>query len=170
MEPNRIRRIFSEVAEKMGIENRDGYQNPLRPKRMRKVFKTACAQAQIDEGYHNVFMGHKSNVSQGYLEKPIQHLEIEYSRVEPLLTIYGVSEAESLSGLRSELNLWKSRYAELAIYLEPVKALYESAVEIFGEDRAPDILREHFVANMDAMIEVYGSEEQFRKWKSKQAE
>jgi len=50
------------AAEKMGIIN--GYtQNPLRPKRMRSVFSSACYQAKIDDGLRHIFLSTLSPIT-----------------------------------------------------------------------------------------------------------
>jgi len=80
-----------EVAIKMGFyENGNGFQNPLRPKRMRHLFRTACDYAGIkEEGYIHVFMGHRSTISSRYMELPTWRLEQEYVKVERVLSVYG---------------------------------------------------------------------------------
>jgi len=113
MEPRHISDIFRDIAERMGIKNGSKYQNPLRPKRLRHIFRTACTHAGIDEGYIHAFMGHKSSISQIYLEKPDQVLEIEYSQVEPLLTVFGVAESESLRTLEQQLTEERAKRAQL---------------------------------------------------------
>lgn len=105
--------IFREIAVKMGIKNGGKYQNPLRAKRLRHVFRTACSHAGLDEGYMHVFMGHKSSISQGYLEKPTQVMEIQYSSVEPMLTVFGVAESENLRKIEHDLIEERARRAEM---------------------------------------------------------
>jgi len=113
MEPNHLSSIFRDIADKMGIENGNGYQNPLRPKRLRHIFRTACSRAGIDEGYMHAFMGHKSDVSGIYLEKPVQVLELEYSRVEPMLTVFGIGQSEEVRKIRDELAEEKDKRLKL---------------------------------------------------------
>ena len=121
MKPRHIGDIFREVAKKMGIHDGGEYQNPLRPKRLRHIFRTACTHVHMDEGYMHSFMGHKSNISQRYLEKPVPVLEIEYSKVEPMLTVFEVSESKNLSEIRRELNEWKGKYADLSVKMGTLK-------------------------------------------------
>jgi integrase len=121
MEPRHISDVFRDVAMKLGVKNGGKYQNPLRPKRLRHIFKTACSHAGIDEGYVQVFMGHKSSISQTYLEKPVQVLEIQFSRVEPLLTVFGVAESESLRGLEQQLTEERAKRAQQQDHIEKLE-------------------------------------------------
>lgn len=78
---------FKAAAVKMGCDNDEG--NPFRPKRFRHLFKTACTMAGIDPGFVNCFMGHKTDVSGSYLEKPRGLLIKEYVKVERYIIIFG---------------------------------------------------------------------------------
>jgi len=75
------------AAQKMGIINGDT-QNPLRPKRMRSIFSSACYQAKIDDGLRHVLMGHKGSISESYREMPAANLEQKYALVEPFVTVF----------------------------------------------------------------------------------
>ena len=75
------------VAQKMGMINGDT-QNPFRPKRMRSIFRSACSIAGIEKGYSNVMMGHKTDISDSYLEKPRLTLQIRYEMIEPYLKVF----------------------------------------------------------------------------------
>lgn len=110
---NRLASIFLDAAKRMSVKLEEGYQNPFRPKRLRHIFRTACTHAHIDEGYINVFMGHKTSVSKDYLEKDTMILELEYSKAEPFLTVYGVGGTEGLEAIQTELTDFKSRYIDL---------------------------------------------------------
>ena len=109
MTGNNLASIYRGAARRMGIKWEKGDQNPLRPKRMRHLFRTACDTVKVTELYTNCFMGHKNNQGQGYSEIGRAVLELEYLRVEPFLTVYGeVEEAleirEDVQRLRSDLD------------------------------------------------------------------
>ena len=63
---------FKKAAEDMGVTTKGRSQNPLRPKRLRKTFRTLCDAAGIERGYVHVFMGHQTSISGEYLEKTPQ--------------------------------------------------------------------------------------------------
>jgi len=93
-----------EVAIKMGFyQNGNGFQNPLRPKRMRHLFRTACDYAGIEEPYIHVFMGHKSSISARYMETPTWRLEQEYAKVERVLSVYGDETGIEIVKVQREL-------------------------------------------------------------------
>jgi len=112
MTAKNITDIFKSVAEKMGI-NGNGGQNPLRPKRLRSAFRTAATHAGVDTGFIHVFMGHKTDVSEGYLKKPVTILEHEYRKIEPMLSVYSNGESKEYAQLADELQAEKVKRAEL---------------------------------------------------------
>lgn len=117
--PRQISRIFRQTAEKMGIKNGDRSQNPLRPKRLRHVFRAACTYSGVtEEGYIHVFMGHKSDISNRYLRKPVGVLELEYMKVESFLTVYEVADSE----IQKELNRFKAEHVDLQKELGELKS------------------------------------------------
>lgn len=87
---------FKLAAERMGFKNDE--RNPFRPKRFRHLFRTACGMAGIDPGFINAFMGHSTDVSGSYLEKPRGFFVKEYVKVEPFVTVFGkTGETERLA-------------------------------------------------------------------------
>jgi hypothetical protein len=82
---------FREAAKKMGYAKKDE-ASPFRPKRMRHLFRTACAIAEIDPEYTKAFMGHALNVSGGYLEQNSSIFEKLYVKIEPFLQVFGTGE------------------------------------------------------------------------------
>lgn len=78
---------FRSAAERMGYDNDEG--NPFRPKRFRHLFRTACSMAGVDPGFTNIFMGHKTDISGSYLEKPRGLLIKEYVKVERFVMVFG---------------------------------------------------------------------------------
>ena len=82
---------FRDGAKKIG-NIKEGELNSLRPKRFRHLFKNACSHANIDEGWVNSMIGHKSNVSQSYLEKSVLMLEAQYEKIEKFVTVFGIGK------------------------------------------------------------------------------
>jgi len=70
--------ILRDAARKMGIKWSNGEHNPLRPKRMRHLFRTAADTAGVNELYVNAFMGHRNHMGQSYSELGKAKLELEY--------------------------------------------------------------------------------------------
>jgi integrase len=101
---------FRNAAKKMGY-TKSNKQNPFRPKRFRHLFRTACGNAGIDNGYIEAFMGHSTSISAGYLEKGNGTFLQEYVKAEPYLTVFGVSKnqvtemSESIAELKSEVKV-----------------------------------------------------------------
>jgi len=101
-----ISREFRRVQEnKMGLMIQNVKQSPLRPKRLRKVFKTACTRAGVDLDMIRVFMGQVSQVSKIYLGKSREELETYYEQVEPFVTLYHNEQQEEDSAILREENL-----------------------------------------------------------------
>lgn len=111
MTPTNLASIYRDAARKMGIKWENGEHNPLRPKRMRHLFRTACDTAGITELYTNAFMGHRNHMGQEYSELSKAKLELEYLRVEPFLTVYGQTE-ESLE-IKEDVRKMEARIVDL---------------------------------------------------------
>jgi len=134
---------FRAAATRMGYDN-DG-SNPFRPKRFRHLFRTACAMAGIDPGFVNCFMGHKTDVSGSYLEKPRGLLIKEYVKVERFITVFGktsetVRLAEKTDALEDLIDERGRRLKALEAELRDVKAelctaktTVENVLEVAGE-------------------------------------
>ena len=103
--------ILRDAARKMGIKWENGEQNPLRPKRMRHLFRTAADTAGVNELYVNAFMGHRNHMGQSYSELSKAKLELEYLRVEPFLTVYS-STQESME-IKEDVRKLESRIVDL---------------------------------------------------------
>ena len=97
---------FRLASKKMGY-TKEKQANPFRPKRFRHLFRTACSNAKIDNGYIEAFMGHSSTVSAGYLETGNGLLLKEYLKAESYLTVFGVNTAKvtELGGEITELKV-----------------------------------------------------------------
>jgi len=153
MKSDNISAVFRDGARKIGVELEDGYQNPFRPKRLRHVFRSACSHAFIERGYINAFMGHRSSISQEYLEKPLMILELEYSKAEHFLTVYGAQETESLEEMRTEINQWKGKYADLKVKVEDLELTLGALSNKF-EQRVKEI-QQKFNERLDDFFAEY---------------
>lgn len=113
---------FKHAAERMGFKNDE--RNPFRPKRFRHLFRTACGMAGIDPGFTNAFMGHSTDISGSYLEKPRGLFVREYVKVEPFLTVFGrAGETEKLAERTKELEQRVS-YLESDEHTEKLRASF----------------------------------------------
>lgn len=134
---------FRAAATRMGYDN-DG-SNPFRPKRFRHLFRTACAMAGIDPGFVNCFMGHKTDVSGSYLEKPRGLLIKEYVKVERFITVFGktsetvrlAEKTDALEDLIDErgrrLNALEAELRDVKAELCTAKTTVENVLEVAGE-------------------------------------
>jgi hypothetical protein len=109
MTPLHLSSVYRDTAKKIGVKWSKGEHNPLRPKRMRHLFRTACDTAGVSELYTNMFMGHKNSLGMAYSELSRPKAELEYLRVEPFLTVYGKIEEtteikEEMSKLRTTID------------------------------------------------------------------
>lgn len=127
---------FRAAATRMGYDN-DG-SNPFRPKRFRHLFRTACSMAGIDPGFTNAFMGHKTDVSGSYLEKPRGLLIKEYVKVERFITVFGKTSettrlAEKTEALEDLIDERGRRLKDLEAELRTVKAELKGIHDAIGE-------------------------------------
>jgi len=127
MTPTNLSSIYRDAARKMGIKWENGEHNPLRPKRMRHLFRTACDTAGITELYTNAFMGHRNHQGQDYSELSKAKLELEYLRVEPFLTVYGQVE-ESLE-IKEDVKKLERRILDLNRTVDDLQHSLEGRVE-----------------------------------------
>ena len=102
MDDNLLNAIFRRAQDRMGINNTET-QSPFRPKRFRHIFRDACATAGIDPGYTHTFMGHSTDISGSYLNKPRPILEAAYVRVEPYLSVFKTGLEEEVTVLREKV-------------------------------------------------------------------
>jgi len=110
---------FRASAKKMGYI-KDKVTSPFRPKRFRHWFRTACGIAHVEEGYTKAMMGHANDVSAGYLERNKGLFEMEYVKVEPYVTVFGVNK-NVVNEMSQEVEGLKENVVELVkkdIHLE----------------------------------------------------
>ena len=141
MKPVHLSSIYRDAAKKMGVKWSEGEHNPLRPKRMRHLFRTACDTAGVSELYTNMFMGHKNSIGMAYSEVSKGKAELEYLRVEPFLTVYGEVEEtteikEEMSKLRTTIDtLIKDGYVKdkkIEYLTQDIKQVNEKTKEKIG--------------------------------------
>ncbi|MHC3130137.1 MAG: site-specific integrase [Candidatus Bathyarchaeota archaeon] len=127
MTPTNLSSIYRDAARKMGIKWENGEHNPLRPKRMRHLFRTACDTAGINELYTNAFMGHRNHQGQDYSELSKAKLELEYLRVEPFLTVYG--EVDESLEIKEDVKKLERRILDLNRTIDDLQHSLEGRVE-----------------------------------------
>jgi len=104
---------FRDSAQKMGYAKEKNISSPFRPKRFRHLFRTACAIAQIDNGFTMAFMGHASSVSDSYLEQDPSIFEKMYVKIEPFLTVFGINQSV-VNEMTKEVSVLKTEVATLS--------------------------------------------------------
>jgi len=154
MTPSNLASIYRDAARRMGIKWGSGEQNPLRPKRMRHLFRTACDTAGITELYTNAFMGHKNNQGQDYSELDKAKLELEYLRVEPFLTVYG--EVEEALEIKEDVRKLESRIVDLNREIEGLGVKFEQ--KVLEMKREFDQRLDDFFADYQAQMSDAGKE------------
>lgn len=102
---NQLATNYRLCAEKLGIKLEKAKQSPLRPKRLRKAFRSACQLAGVGDDVTKLFMGQTSSVSKVYLGKSKEELEYYYDLVEPFVTVYKDEHGtELLEKIQEETN------------------------------------------------------------------
>ncbi len=119
--------IYRDAARRMGMKWENGEHNPLRPKRMRHLFRTACDTAGIPELYTNAYMGHANSEGQNYSELSRAKLELEYLRVEPFLTVYG--EVEESLEIKEDVKKLERRILDLNRTIDDLQITLNGKVE-----------------------------------------
>ncbi len=100
---------FRNATEHMGIHIPKKQQSPLRPKRLRKVFESACTHAGLDHDIKDLFMGHTGSQSKTYQGKSREELEYYYEMVEPKITIQVDEDNDEIDRLHEELTNLKEQ-------------------------------------------------------------
>jgi hypothetical protein len=106
--PKNLSENCKNVAQKMGLIN-GSTQNPYRPKRTRSIFRSACSIAGIEKGYSNVFMGHKTDISDSYMEKPRATLELRYEMVESYLKVFTGDMGQEIIEMKEKVDEYSER-------------------------------------------------------------
>lgn len=111
---------FRKAQKAMGIKLVKGQQSPLRPKRLRKIFRTAIDFAGLGDDKARQLLGQKTgNRSSGvYLETTREIQERDYMKVERLIWIFkepelSVKERETTKEIRKQLEIEKQSKEEM---------------------------------------------------------
>ena len=156
--------IYRDAARKMGIKWENGEHNPLRPKRMRHLFRTACDTAGITELYINAFMGHSNHQGQDYSELSKAKLELEYLRVEPFLTVYG--EVDESLEIKEDVKKLERRILDLNRTIDELQHTLEGRVEEITRRLFEKWMDEEYSADQESLKELQKWREEFtRKFK-----
>jgi len=150
---------FRVAAKRMGYDNDNG--NPFRPKRFRHLFRTACSMAGIDPGFVNCFMGHKTDISGGYLEKSRGLLLKEYVKAERFVLVFGKSsettrlaeKTDALEGLIDERGRrLKALEAEVRALRSELKGVHDAIGEFVLEPKTARERAQRFAVSMVKLI------------------
>ena len=121
---------FRSAAEGIDVVTQSHKQSPLRPKRFRKVFRSACQNAGIGDDMTRLFLGQTSTSSKVYLGKTREELEYYYELVEPNITINNDellnNEYEKLQQQNKELDTKLKSVSEME---ERMKAIFKKIDE-----------------------------------------
>lgn len=101
LSPGTLATNFRNAIQSMGVYIPKGQQSPLRPKRLRKLFESACTHAGLDPNIRDIFMGHKGSQSKTYEGKSREELEFYYELVEPKINIQ-IEEGDEIEAVREE--------------------------------------------------------------------
>jgi integrase len=177
MTPTHLSSVYRDNAKRIGIQWNEDEWNPLRPKRLRHLFRTACDTAGVPELYVNAFMGHANSIGQSYSELSPANLELEYLRVEPFLTVYGEIEENlavkeevsklhtTIEVLSQENTVLKGQLGEVVKIIQPLAETRKVLTELFGEEEASMRIK-HILLNFSATtIEEYANEDESMKQK-----
>ena len=106
---------FRRAQKAMGIPLQKGKQSPLRPKRWRKVFKTAASNASLDRDIIKIMLGQSGDQSQTYEEDDRNTMEYHYEQLEPKITLHKdeEDEQEEVQKLKKELDNVKSKMSDM---------------------------------------------------------
>jgi integrase len=156
--PHAFAMNLREAQNKLGMIEK-GKQAPFRAKRFRKLFRTACARAGIDEGYRMCFMGHAGSVSDGYLETEPAILEAEYARVEPFLEVMKSTTSEDLDQINLDLRKTKEDLSRTMESLDGQKTRLINLYERIEGERQRNAALEANVRELEEVIGKVQSDE-----------
>lgn len=124
---------FRVAANAMGVKE-EGKTNPLRPKRFRHLFRTACSTAGIDVGVTQAFMGHKTPVSSTYLSRGKAFLLSQFVQVEPFLTVFKSQDQGEIQDIKADLIAARRERDRLVKKLEVVEKELQSKLSLSEDD------------------------------------
>jgi len=124
---------FRTASQTIGKITEKGESNPFRPKRFRRLFRSACSIAEIDSGYVKAMMGHTQDVSGGYLEKGAPFFKRVYVAVEPFVTVFTGADNETKKRnqeLEKGIVTNTLKVQSLKVEVQDLKEQLKSATEI----------------------------------------
>jgi len=113
---NDISDAFRIAQIAMGVTLQKGKQSPLRPKRFKKVFRTACGNSGLDKDVTKTFLGHQGEQSQNYQEEGRTLLEFYFEMVEPKISLFFDEEADI-----EDKNEMKLKLIEMQLQIEKLE-------------------------------------------------
>lgn len=122
-----ISSAFRRAQKAMGISVQKGKQSPLRPKRWRKVFKTAASNAGLDRDIIKIMLGQSGDQSQSYEEDDRNTMEYHYELLEPKITLHKDEEIEQeeVQKLRKQLEIEKESNQDMKKEIDERFAKYD---------------------------------------------
>jgi len=129
LNPESLAINFRHGAERLGLSLVKGQQSPLRPKRLRKIFESACTHAGVDPNIKDIFMGHAGRQSKTYEGKSREELEFYYEMVEPKINIH-IEETSEAEELREKLKEIQNKESSKISNLE------EKIIELHADNKA----------------------------------
>jgi len=124
---------FRLASKDIGKVTKKGESNPFRPKRFRRLFRSACSIAEVDVGYVKAMMGHTQDMSGTYLEKGAPFFKRVYVQVEPFLTVFTGADNETKKRnqeLEKGITNNTLRTQELEAEVKDLKEQLKSATEL----------------------------------------
>jgi len=132
MEPSALNFNFRRAAEEMGLTVPE-QPNPMRPKRFRHLFRTACTSAGLDPGVSQGFMGHATPVSARYLSQGKAFLLSQYVIIEPFLTVFKSRGEIDVQSIRADLNAVRRERDEIRSALDKFQSENSDLKDGLGE-------------------------------------
>lgn len=147
---------FREAQRNMGIPLEKKVQSPYRPKRWRKVFKSAATKAGIDVELRRVFMGKADKSEKEYVGKSREELEYYYEVMEPEFDIYSDSQNDE------EIEKIKAEYSS------KISSMEEHIAELQDDSERRDNIAVNAIRELQKQVEEL--QEEKRKSPSKNVE
>ena len=156
--PREIADAFRTAQRNMGIPLQKGKQGPLRPKRFKKVFRTACSNAGLDKDITKLFLGHKGDQSQNYQEDDREVLEYYFEMVEPKISLFFNEEEDIIDKNQMKLELFTTQklLSDVQLEVQKLRDLSSEKESVKNDNIYEDISNEDlqiiltFVKNLKA--------------------
>ena len=157
------------ALDKARLNGRDKATNRLiiHPHVLRKFFRSKAGMVSVDMA--EALMGHSGYLTDAYRKypNPEQTLGEFYKQIEPSLEVFGRTGEQfaqlknETTGLQSVVTRLSSenvtlnqKIEELQKTVKPLEELYQTIVDVFGEEKANEQLKRLFLVNMKAIEEI----------------